>query len=220
MAAASADAYFGARFSLYPMTGRFVPVILDALRALPEQGLEVETDDVSTFLGGHPDVVFGALEGAFTRAAASGEHVVMTVLLSRGCPGEEVCDPSAAGPAPEAPQTPPAGPPGPAVRVACQWSLYPLGVPGYMDVIYREIKRSKEAGVFTRGQHFVTRLDGELPAVLGAVRRSFDAAGDSAGHVVAHATLSANSPTARRAGGAGGPSGRGVEPAGRAGGTQ
>ena len=63
--AASADAYFGARFSLYPMTGRFVPVILDALQALPEQGLEVETDDVSTFLGGHPDTVFGALEGAF-----------------------------------------------------------------------------------------------------------------------------------------------------------
>ena len=111
MAAASADAYFGARFSLYPMTDRFVPVILDALQALPEQGLEVETDDVSTFLGGHPDTVFGALEGAFARAAASGEHVVMSVLLSRGCPGEEVCDPGAAGPAPAAPPAPPGGGP-------------------------------------------------------------------------------------------------------------
>jgi energy-coupling factor transport system substrate-specific component len=210
MAAASADAYFGARFSLYPMTGRFVPVILDALQALPEQGLEVETDDVSTFLGGHPDTVFGALEGAFARAAASGEHVVMSVLLSRGCPGEEVCDPGAAGPAPAAPQAPPGGgPAGPAVRVACQWSLYPLGVPGYMDVIYREIKRTKESGVFTRGQHFVSRLDGELSAVLQAVRRSFDAAGDAAGHVVAHVTLSANSPTARRAGDAGDAGGAG-----------
>ena len=79
-----------------------------------------------------------------------------------------------------------------------------------MDVIYREIKRTKESGVFTRGQHFVSRLDGELSAVLQAVRRSFDAAGDAAGHVVAHVTLSANSPTARRAGDAGGAGGAGT----------
>jgi hypothetical protein len=97
---------------------------------------------------------------------------------------------------PEAPETEPPKPaPGP--RVACQWSLYPLGIPEYMDAIYREIKRTKEAGVFTRGQHFVSRLDGDLHAVLDAVRRSFDAAGQEAGHVVAHVTLSANSPTAR-----------------------
>jgi hypothetical protein len=83
------------------------------------------------------------------------------------------------------------------VAVACQWSLYPLGIPNYMDVIYREIERTKAAGVFTRGQHFVSRLDGDLNAVLGAIRRSFDEASRSAAHVVAHVTLSANSPTTR-----------------------
>ena len=80
--------------------------------------------------------------------------------------------------------------------VACQWSLYPLGIPDYMDVIYREIDRTKAAGVFTRGQHFVSRLDGELGAVLAAIRRSFAAACERAGHVVAHVTLAANSPSA------------------------
>ncbi len=96
--------YFGARFSLYPMTDRFVPVVLARHRGAAGERLEVETDDVSTFLGGHPDAVFGALERAFSRAASGGTHVVMTVLFSRGCPGETVCDPALgavpAGPAP------------------------------------------------------------------------------------------------------------------------
>lgn len=194
------SAYFGARFSLYPMTDRFVPVILQALEGMPERGLEVETDDVSTFLEGHPDAVFGALERVFVRAASSHAHVVMTLLLSRGCPGETVCEPAPGAVASEMagtarPPTDGAGAAEAGPRVACQWSLYPLGVPGYMDVIYREIKRSKESGVFTRGQHFVSRLDGELHTVLATVRRSFDAATADAGHVVAHATLSANSPS-------------------------
>jgi uncharacterized protein YqgV (UPF0045/DUF77 family) len=66
------------------MTDRFVPVILQAIEGLAESGLDVETDDVSTFVGGDEDTVFDALERSFARAAATGEHVVMTVLLSRG----------------------------------------------------------------------------------------------------------------------------------------
>ena len=76
--------FFGARFSLYPMTDRYVPVIMGAIDGLGERGLTVETDDVSTFLGGHPEAVFATLRRAFARAAATGEHVVMTVLFSYG----------------------------------------------------------------------------------------------------------------------------------------
>ena len=76
--------FFGARFSLYPMTDQFVPVILHAIEGLRESGLDVETDDVSTFLGGTQTAVLAALQRAFARAARSGEHVVMPVLLSYG----------------------------------------------------------------------------------------------------------------------------------------
>ncbi len=76
--------FFGARFSLYPMTGRFIPVILDAIQGLRETGLDVETDDVSTFIGGSPALVFSTLERVLGRAARSGEHVAMTVLFSYG----------------------------------------------------------------------------------------------------------------------------------------
>lgn len=77
-------AFFGARISLYPMTDRYVEVILGAVEGLRERGLQLETDDVSTFVGGDPDAVYDAVETVFARAARAGDHVVMTVLLSHG----------------------------------------------------------------------------------------------------------------------------------------
>ena len=192
--ATGAPPFFGARFSLYPMTDRYARVILDAIKGLRDTGLEVETDDVSTFIGGDRDRVFGELARVFAAAARTGEHVVMTVLLSHGCPGETNCE--ATGevrvPAPAAAEGEKSG-----VAVSAQWSLYPLGSDGYMDVIYREIGRTKQAGVFAKGAHFVSGLRGDLTDVVGAIRASFDAACADAGHVVAHATVSANSPTGR-----------------------
>ena len=192
--ATGAPPFFGARFSLYPMTDRYVAVILDAIKGLRDTGLEVETDEVSTFIGGDRDRVFGELARVFAAAARTGEHVVMTVLLSHGCPGETYCE--ARGevrvPAPAAAEGEKSG-----VAVSAQWSLYPLGSDGYMDVIYREIGRTKQAGVFAKGAHFVSGLRGDLTDVVGAIRASFDAACADAGHVVAHATVSANSPTGR-----------------------
>lgn len=82
--AISGSAFFGARFSLYPMTDRYVEVILGAIRSLADRGLEIETDDVSTFVGGDRDAVYDTLEDVFASAARSGEHVVMNVLFSHG----------------------------------------------------------------------------------------------------------------------------------------
>ena len=187
-----APPFFGARFSLYPMTDRYVPVILDAIEGLGDTGLEVETDDVSTFIGGDRDRVFGELTRVFAAAARTGEHVVMTVLLSHGCPGETYCESTGQirVPAQAAGEGAKSG-----VAVSAQWSLYPMGSDGYMDVIYREIDRTRRAGVFAKGAHFVSGLRGDLTDVLGAIRASFDAACADAEHVVAHATVSANSPT-------------------------
>jgi uncharacterized protein YqgV (UPF0045/DUF77 family) len=192
--AAAAPPFFGARFSLYPMTDRYVAVILEAIKGLRDTGLEVETDDVSTFIGGDRDRVFGELTRVFAAAARTGEHVVMTVLLSHGCPGETYCESTGEirVPAETHTQGDKSG-----VAVTAQWSLYPLGSDGYMDVIYREIDRTKRAGVFAKGAHFVSGLRGDLTEVLGAIRSSFDAACADAGHVVAHATVSVNSPTGR-----------------------
>src|SRR5207245_6778715 len=189
-----APPFFGARFSLYPMTDRYVPVILDAIKGLRDTGLEVETDDVSTFIGGDRNRVFRELERIFATAARTGEHVVMTVLLSHGCPGETYCE--ATGEV-RMPGPTKASPGKSGVDVSAQWSLYPLGSEGYMQLIYREIDRTKTAGVFAKGAHFVSTMHGDLGDVLGTIRPPFDAACADTGHVVAHATLSANSPSGR-----------------------
>jgi energy-coupling factor transport system substrate-specific component len=192
--ATAAQPFFGARFSLYPMTDRYVAVIEGAIKGLGDTGLEVETDDVSTFIGGDRDRVFGELTRVFAAAARTGEHVVMTLLLSHGCPGETYCESTGEirVPAQSTTKGDKSG-----VAVSAQWSLYPLGSAGYMDVIYREIDRTKRSGVFAKGAHFISGLRGDLTDVIGAIRTSFDAASADAGHVVAHATVSANSPSGR-----------------------
>ena len=189
-----APPFFGARISLYPMTDRYIGVIREAIKGLRDTGLEIETDEVSTFIGGDRDRVFGELTRVFATAAGTGEHVVMTILLSHGCPGETYCESTGEirVPVPTTIEGAKSG-----VTVSAQWSLYPLGSDGYMDVIYREIARTKTANVFAKGAHFVSGLRGDLTDVIGAIRNSFDAACADAGHVVAHATVSANSPTGR-----------------------
>ena len=148
----------GVRFSLYPMTDAFVPVILDAVQDLDRLGLEVEVDDVSTCLMGEEPQLFEALRVAFGRAARTGTHVVMVASFSAGCPGEpegDVCAPRHVTLAElaqeqgtdnwvaEAYDLP--------ERVACQFALYPLGIEHYMDVIYREIGGDKgSTGTLTR----------------------------------------------------------------------
>lgn len=67
-----------------------------------------------------------------------------------------------------------------------------------MDAIYRAIDVTKAAGVFDVGRHFVSHLRGDLSEVLGAIRLAFDAASGEAGHITAHVTLSANSPSGRK----------------------
>lgn len=187
----------GARFSLYPMTDAYVPHIVGVLKHLGDVGLERETDDVSTFLSGEENLLFETLTFMFRELVVSGEHVAVNLLLSRGCPGEpgeDVCDP-----VPTASQTALAlNTPGGDPEVACQFSLYPLGVSSYMDAIYAEITAAaKAAGLEVTPQHFCTRLGGSLSVVMAQLRTAFDRAAEVTPHVVIHATLSANSPTRR-----------------------
>ena len=135
--------FSGTQFSIYPMTGDFVPVIMDSLAALDAYGSQIrrDTDDLSTLLVGPPRIVVQAMRDAFVGAARRGVHVVLSGTLSRGCPGESddpICT---------APPTPALRPgedpardsaarfdPGPlaGIPVSAQISLYPLGTDAHM----------------------------------------------------------------------------------------
>ncbi len=181
------------------MTDRFVEVILKAIEPLKGRNdLRVETDDLSTLVIGAPEPLFAVVEDCFVKAARETDHVVLSAIFSRGCPGEPddpICHPmpperAAVDPVVDTATVEPCG-----IRVAAQFALYPLGIVEYMPIIYREIQATKEAKVFNRGKHFCTRLDGNAHQVFAVMRAAFDRAARDAGHVVITATVSKGSPT-------------------------
>lgn len=186
----------GCRFSLYPMTDGFVDVILGALAGADRSGLRVETDDVSTCLSGPEPALIRYVGDVLVGAAARTGHVVASVLLSRGCPGEITCE---LGPddgpvrAAELPEPTPAG-----ITAAAHWSVYPLGVSDHMPLIAAAIDEAKRRGTFVRGDHYASRLEGDVRSVLTTVAAGWLAAGELARHVVSHATVSVGSPSERR----------------------
>lgn len=195
-ATASPASYgIGARFSMHPMTDDFVPVILDALAAGQHREVVTSTDDVSTFVQGTESEVLGYLRDVIAAAGAGGGHVVAHVLLSRGCPGEVSCAlPDDAGYAPE-PLRPLAAT---GLTAAAHWSLYPLSAEReHMAVIGAAIEAARADGIATGSAHFVTRLDGDLAAVLETIGQAWVTAGRAVQHVVSHATVSLGSPTGR-----------------------
>ena len=210
--------FSGCQFSLYPMSDNFVEVILPAVKAMgnPED-LRIETDDISTLVVGQPERVFEVVAKAYEAACRAGKHVVLSALFSRGCPGEPddpLCTPEGpskgvhegarqdagadsatrvAGTISAAAPTATTG-----VEIDAQFSLYPLGIAGYMTTIASTVGAVKEAGVYDRSKNFCTRLSGDLSAVFAAVERAFDEASRDTGHVVIHLTASKGSPSKKQ----------------------
>src|SRR5699024_10522459 len=134
----------GARVTASVMTDDYARVLVDILSRLDLTGLVHETGDVSTYLGGHEAHLQRVLIDLAEALARTGHHATLSVLLSRGCPGEVACElPGGAGPrATEVPQPRSTG------RFAsAEWALYPLAdevavdgtAPDHMRDIYAAI---------------------------------------------------------------------------------
>jgi len=182
----------GARLSLAVMRDDFVDVILGALAATPADGLVVDTDDVSTFVGGSEQDIVRWLVGVLAHAAGSGAHVQATVTLSRGCPGEVACGTGVVrvGEVRTAPAT--------GIDASAQWALYPLSdapAADHMRDIHAAIDHARTVGTFAGSQHFVTALRGDLADVITTAAAGWVLVGRSVAHVTSHLTVSLNSPS-------------------------
>lgn len=189
----------GARVTLAVMRDDYADVILGALRQTDTSGLEVRTGDVSTYVAGNEADTVRYLSQLISAAGRTGAHISATVHLSRGCPGEVSCDrPGGAGPLhSEIPILENTG-----VQASAEWALYPLddtgrdGIePDHMRDIYAAIEFAKDNGTFVKSEHFVTRLEGDVAAVLQTIAAGWIIVGRRLQHVTSHATLSLNSPT-------------------------
>jgi len=192
----------GARFSVAVMDSDYVRILLGALELADASGLEVSTDDVSTFVGGAESDVLRFLNQVIAGAAGSGVHVTANVLLSRGCPGEVTCElpPGVA----VLPATEVAPLPRARILAAAHWSVYPLSdaptadgaVPDHMRDIEAAVDLARSLGTYAGSTHYATRLVGDLADVLATIAGGWLLVGRTVGHVTTHATLSLNSPTA------------------------
>lgn len=183
----------GCRFSVFPMTDRFVEVITEALRSVDSEKVWIQTDDVSTCIRGRAEHVFDVTRAIFAYAAASGVHTVFNGTYSIGCPGDTDADAYMnedstrlnhdIGERAD-------------IETACQFALYPMGSANYMDVIYAEVDRAKAAGTFDGSVHYASRLDGALSRVFGSLEDAFQHAIQSdSSHLVMTAVVSAHSPS-------------------------
>ncbi|GAA4428902.1 YkoF family thiamine/hydroxymethylpyrimidine-binding protein [Georgenia halophila] len=218
--ASPAELGVGMRFSIHPHTDRFVDVILGALADVEEagltDGLTTETDEVSTYVGATTApaeqrlaAYLSAVIAAASRRSGGG-HVVVHVLLSRGCPGETTCDLSVTGlPDAEPIELEPTG-----ITAAAQWSLYPLldaGGPAsasnngddngnassgdHMAHIESAIAAAHGRGTAATPAHYATKLTGDIAEVLATAVDAWAQVGAHVPHVVTHLTISVGSPT-------------------------
>ncbi|MEE6280770.1 YkoF family thiamine/hydroxymethylpyrimidine-binding protein [Georgenia sunbinii] len=195
----------GMRFSIHPHCDDFVDVILGALgdveRAGLTAGLDVVTDDVSTYVTARDapaeQQLARYLAGVIAAASrrSGGGHVVAHAMFSRGCPGEVSCDLAVTG----LPGATPVDLPATGVPAAAHWSLYPLLDSGsdhgdHLPIIEAAIARAKERGTVA-STHYATRLSGDVADVLATAVDAWAEVGARVPHVVTHLTVSVGSPT-------------------------
>jgi len=191
----------GMRLSIHPLCEDFAGVILGALHDAHvgglEEGLVVETDEVSTYVGARtiPAETRLLIYAAGTIVAAhqrsGGGHVVAHVLLSRGCPGEVCCNLGAVALPPAYPiRVPRAG-----LEAVAQWSLYPLidsdsGHGSHMAHIESAVADARGRGNAAEPAHYATKLTGDLADVLATAGDAWLRVGTNIPHVVSHLTVS------------------------------
>ena len=190
----------GARITAAVMTEDYAQVLTGALAGLDETGLVRETGDVSTYLGGAEQDLLRYVTDLGEALARTEHHATLTLQLSRGCPGEVVCElPGGAGPRSAAV---------PAPRrtgrfASAEWALYPLAdevavdgtAPDHMRDIHAAIDHARQLGTFRGSEHFVTRLEGDLGDVIATALGGWLLVGRGVQHVTSHLTLSLNSPS-------------------------
>lgn len=190
----------GARLTASVMTEDYARVLVGILSRLDLTGLVRETGDVSTYLGGHESHLQRVLIDLAEELARTEHHATLSLVLSRGCPGEVVCElPESAGPrGTEVPEPRRTG-----RYAAAEWSLYPLAdqvtadgtAPDHMRDIYAAIDHARELGTFRGSEHFVTRLEGDIGDVISTAVAGWLLVGRSVQHVTSHLTISLNSPS-------------------------
>ncbi|MDE4086602.1 YkoF family thiamine/hydroxymethylpyrimidine-binding protein [Planococcus maritimus] len=180
----------GFRFSLHPMSGNFINIIKGALKDTDTSHVWMQSDDVSTVIRGKQQHVFNVAKALTLHAAKMKEHIALSGTFSAGCPGDTAGDAYL-----DAPDEP-ANKDDSKQYVSSQFALYPMNNPDYMEVIYREVERAKEFGVWNDSVHYASGIHGDIHEVFSFYETSFsNARSANHPHLVMTVSMSINSPS-------------------------
>ncbi|MDO4494122.1 MAG: YkoF family thiamine/hydroxymethylpyrimidine-binding protein [Clostridia bacterium] len=183
----------GCRFSLYPMTDNFVPIILGALEKTDTTRVWSESDALSTVYRGKLPYVVDAVRALFVNAYHDGVHMALEGQFSKGCPGDVSGD-SVLDYDGEAPNKATAGEAH--FPVKCKIALYPMGTPDYIDHIAKIWRLAEAEGLEPTTIHYATRLSGDVQDLFRFFEKVCTEMDGAVSHYIMHFTLSVNSPTA------------------------
>ncbi|WP_203332880.1 YkoF family thiamine/hydroxymethylpyrimidine-binding protein [Planococcus beigongshangi] len=186
----------GFRFTLNPMSGDFIKIIKGALNSTDTSNVWMHTDDVSTVIRGKQNHVFNVAKALTLHAAKTGEHVALNGTFSIGCPGDS------SGDAYLDKDDQLLNTDDTKQYVSSQFALYPMNNPDYMAVIYREVERAKEHGVWNDSMHYASGIHGDIHEVFAFYEETFThARSDEHRHLVMTVSMSINSPSHTKADG-------------------
>lgn len=163
----------GARFTVSVLDSAFIDIILGSLAEADSSKIDVKTGDISTFLSGDLHDVVRYVRDVTAGAARGGTHISVALSLV-GIPDTD-----------SAPTLEPAG-----VRARAHWSLPPT------DSAEAAVELARSSGTYSGDDPFVTRLDGDLAAVLETVAGGWLLTGRDGTWPTTHVTIALNSPSA------------------------
>ena len=182
----------GCRFSLYPMTNDFVPLILNALDKTDTGKVWSRSDALSTVYRGKLIHIFDAVRGLFVSAYSDGVHMALEAQVSKGCPGDtdgdsflETDDLRINKPKLLDIHFP----------VLCKLALYPLGSGDYINHIAHVVRMAESAKLNPASVHYATRIAGDIHDVMDFLEAACEYIQNHVPHYVLTYTLSVNSPT-------------------------
>ena len=83
----------GCRFTLYPMSDKYIEIILGSLEKTNTSAVWSETDALSTVYRGKLPYVADAVQALFLNAYRPGVHMALEGQFSKGCPSSAMWTP-------------------------------------------------------------------------------------------------------------------------------
>lgn len=181
----------GCRFSIFPMSDRYIDIILGAVEKTDTEKIWSGTDELSTVYRGKRIHVLDALKAAFIHARQEGVHMMMEATVSKGCPGDTLADSYLT--ADDEVKN------GPVVAdvhfpVLVKFALYPFGVPDYMKHIAHIVNHAVDIGLYERTAHYVTILKGDVQDIFAYFDWAAAYCEKALGHYVIEMTIGVNFP--------------------------